>query len=470
MVEKLKSSLISVSKGVITPFIVIFVFSLTIGLFLSLTLLIVSIEEGTGNLSDSAMSMTWAVFMFAQGIGLTFDNCVLTITPLGLTILLIASLSSLIRKVEGGSTAYVTGTVFWVAINVILSQNTHITLVDSVPVIIFKTALIYLISLFIAVFPRSLVYKTLKQRYKQMCPEFAQKNIRIIKRSSVILFAIYSAVALVTVIVWCCTNIGSVNSFFIKLGMQNGSRILTSIACLVWLPNIAIWALSWICGAGFSIGKVAHFTLASSMHKSLPPVPVFGIFPESVSDSLYRNAILSIIPIICFAVILLAILHKRGCGLRLKNIKDKEELKAFAISLAQAAAVSICIASLITVIFTIVFALANGSLGEYRLSFVGVDIVESTRAVGHLTLYAVCAAWLIAALGILLSCAIRYLFSMLLNKNFAQNKTLTVETETTSDPAEDNTNKTDTELIQRKSPLSLKKAAPRTVSSKTKIK
>ena len=156
--------------------------------------------------------------------------------------------------------------------------------------------------------------------------------------------------------------------------------------------------------------------------------------------------------------------------MRLKNIKDKEELKAFAMGLAQSAAVSICIASLITIIFTIVFALANGSLGEYRLSFVGVDIVESTRAVGHLTLYAVCAAWLIAVLSILLSWAIRYLFAMLLNKNSAQNKTLSVETETTSDPAEDNTNKTDTELIQRKSPLSLKKAAPRTVSSKTKIK
>lgn len=51
MVEKLKSSLINMSKGVITPVIVILIFSLTIGLFLSLTLLVVSIEEGTGNLS-----------------------------------------------------------------------------------------------------------------------------------------------------------------------------------------------------------------------------------------------------------------------------------------------------------------------------------------------------------------------------------------------------------------------------------
>lgn len=422
MVEKLKSSLIKISKGVVTPIIVIFVFSLTLGLFLSLTLLVISIEEGTGNLSDSAMSMTWAVFLFAQGVGLSIGDCLLTIVPLGITLLLVASLIVVIRKIQGGALAYFTGFVVWVAVNAVLSQNTHVVLADSLIIILCKTAVIYLISLFIAVFPSSSLFAAAKKCYKQVCPERVQKNISIVKRTAVLLFVLYSLVALVTVIVWSCTHVGSVNSFFIKLGMQNGSRILTTIACLVWLPNVAIWALSWICGAGFSIGKVAYFTIAAAQNKDLPPVPVFGIFPESIGDVVYRTLFYGIIPTVCFILMLVMIFHKRGCCLRIRNIGDKEGQKDFILGAIEAASDCVGVVALITVMWTIVFACANGSLGQYRLSFVGVDVIESTRAVGHLTLYAVGAAWLLAIVGILLAHGVKYIFGLIHIKSYFHGK------------------------------------------------
>lgn len=422
MVEKLKSSLIKISKGVVTPIIVIFIFSLTLGLFLSLTLLVISIEEGTGNLSDSAMSMTWAVFLFAQGVGLSIGDCLLTIVPLGITLLLVASLIVVIRKIQGGALAYFTGFVVWVAVNAVLSQNTHVVLADSLIIILCKTAVVYLISLFIAVFPSSSLFAAAKKCYKQVCPERVQKNISIVKRTAVLLFVLYSLVALVTVIVWSCTHVGSVNSFFIKLGMQNGSRILTTIACLVWLPNVAIWALSWICGAGFSIGKVAYFTIAAAQNKDLPPVPVFGIFPESIGDVVYRILFYGIIPTVCFILMLVMIFHKRGCCLRIRNIVDKEGRKDFILGAIEAASDCVGVVALITVMWTIVFACANGSLGQYRLSFVGVDVIESTRAVGHLTLYAVGAAWLLAIVGILLAHGVKYIFGLIHIKSYFHSK------------------------------------------------
>ena len=413
MVEKLKSSLLSVSKGVITPLIAIFVFSLTIGLFLSLTLLVISIEEGAGSLSDSAMSMTWAVFMFAQGVGLTFGNCVVTIIPLGLTLLFIAVLVGLIRRIKGGSLAYITGLVVWVATHVVLAQNTHVTLVDSIVVIAGKTACVYILALLLAVFPNSEFWTVTKQRYKQVCSVRVQKIICVAKRAAVIVFASYALVAVATVVVWSCTHIGSVHSFFITLGMQNGSRILTTLACFIWLPNVAIWALSWICGAGFSIGKVAYFTLSAAQYKHLPPVPVFGIFPDAISDATYRAVCYGIIPVVCCVIMLIVILHKRGCGLGVININNKTERKAFIIAVVQAAIVSIGVAAFITVVGTIIFACANGSLGEYRLAVVGVDVVESTRAVGHLTLYAVIVSWVLALVISLLICGVRYCLSLL---------------------------------------------------------
>ena len=76
--KKLKSSLISILKGISIPAIATLIFAIVVGLFMSLTLLVISIEEGTGNLSDSSMSMTWAALLFAQGVGLGFDDFILT--------------------------------------------------------------------------------------------------------------------------------------------------------------------------------------------------------------------------------------------------------------------------------------------------------------------------------------------------------------------------------------------------------
>lgn len=487
MVEKLKSSLLKVCKGVITPIIVIFVFSLSIGLFLSLTLLVVSIEEGAGNLSDSAMSATWAVFMFAQGVGLSFGDCLLTITPLGLTFLLVASLAVLIRKIQGGAVAYSTGFVVWVAINAVLSQNTHIVLTDSIFIILLKTSCIYLISLFIAVFPHSSLYEVAKKRYKQVCPEHVQKSISIVKRVVVVLLVLYATVGVITVIVWSCTHIGSVNSFFIKLGMQNGSRILTTIACLIWLPNVAIWALSWICGGGFSIGSVAHFALASAKSKALPPVPIFGIFPEPIIDIVYRTIFLGIIPTVCCIVMLLAILNKRGSGLRIKNIANKEERRAFILCVIATAGNSVGVAAFTTIIWTVIFSCSNGSLGEYRLSSVGVDVIESTRAVGHSTLYAVGTAWILSILWVVISYGARHLFELIAKKKTSKTDAASKTDESTknndvlkTDESTKNNATSKTSVVPKTSvtsktskqtpPLPLKKAVPRTVSSRAKRK
>lgn len=430
MVEKLKSSLISMFKGVIVPVITIFSFSLVLVLFLSLTLLVISIEEGTGNLSDSAMSITCAVLLFAQGVGLTFGNCVLTIIPLGLTILIVTTLVCLIRHIKGGPLAYFSGFIVWVFASIILSQNTSVSLLDSQIIIACKTALIYLLSLAVAVFPKSSFFTVLKKNYQKICPEWIRKNITILKRAAIILLALYAAVAVITVIVWICTSVGSVNSFFIKLGMQNGSRIFTTIACLIWLPNVAIWALSWICGSGFSIGKVAYFTMVDAQYKSLPPVPVFGIFPEAVKDVLYRTVFYGIIPTICVITMLVVILHKQGCCLRLKNIKDKSELRAFALRAIESGSVSVGVAAVITIICTIVFAISNGSLGEYRLASVGVDVIDSTRVVGHFTLYAVAIAWGLSVLGVLIAAVVPYVFGLIRNSFNHGTKSSKVENQT----------------------------------------
>ena len=76
-----------------------------------------------------------------------------------------------------------------------------------------------------------------------------------------LLEAAYLLVGLIVVVFWAISNQSSIAKLYELSGMQNGSRILTTISMLAWLPNLMIWAVSWTFGAGFSIGDLAEFTL-----------------------------------------------------------------------------------------------------------------------------------------------------------------------------------------------------------------
>ena len=58
---------------------------------------------------------------------------------------------------------------------------------------------------------------------------------------AVAILSIYLAIGLITVIVWSVRNHAAVVSLFELSGMETGSRILTTVAMLIWLPNVMLW-------------------------------------------------------------------------------------------------------------------------------------------------------------------------------------------------------------------------------------
>lgn len=418
--KKLKSSLISVLKGLAIPAIAIFVFALIVGLFMSLTLLVISIEEGTGNLSDSSMSLTWAVLLFAQGVGLGFDDFVLTIIPLGLTILLVSSLAIAMRKLKGGQLANSIGLFVWVFANSVISQNTNIELLDSLPIILLKSVCVYILAMMIAVFPYSSTFAQIKQKLAKHFSERIIKCAKICFYCSVSVLVIYAIVALLTIIFWCVVGSSNVEIAFSKLGMQIGSRILTSIACLVWLPNIALWALSWISGAGFNIGDIASFSIFSVSKKSLPPIPLFAIFPDAIKDSFYRTASVSILFVLCAILASFIILYSKLCNLRIIFDNNKVDWKKTAFAFVQSAIVLVASCMAIILVMSVLLLFANGSLGRFRLAHVGVNVSKSLRSLGHLTIYGFGFAWIV----ILFVCAIIIGIRLLSNKILSENQPL----------------------------------------------
>ncbi len=182
-------------------------------------------------------------------------------------------------------------------------------------------------------------------------------------------------------------------------GMETGSRFFTTITILIWLPNVMLWAVSWLFGGGFAIGDLASFTLWLGQSKELPAIPVFGILPEPVSSDLWRTVALNAPLAIAALVGLLAVFLPQGFACRPLNIRNTSTRGPVLVSLIYSAGAFCLSAMLISLASTLLFALSNGSLGDHRLAHIGVDVMASTRVVGHSTALGLTAAWLLALIG-----------------------------------------------------------------------
>lgn len=391
--ERVKSSFLTILKGLAVPFIALSVVALIAGLFFSLTLLVISVEEGTSNLSDASMSITWASLMLAQGIGFEADSLAISVIPLGYTILLVLMLAMVSRRLQSSMSSKSIGLFVWVVFNGIISQNIAIPLLDTLPIVMVKSAVVYVLALILAGYRKSVWLEKLRMWLSQHLPTMVCRCVRIGIRYTKILLGCYTTVALITVIAWIITGWPRMQQAFRVLGMQTGSSIFTTIIMLAWLPTMVIWAFSWIIGAGFHIGSVASYAIVAVHGEKLPSVPVFSLFPQPITDTLYASLVQWIIPFICVMVALVMLLHPSSLHLRATHEHTHIVWKKTVIDFASALATVVGVSALITLIMPLVFMISNGSLGRYRLANVGVDVIASSRAVGHATLLSCLIAW-----------------------------------------------------------------------------
>ena len=349
-------------RGAAAALVSMTIYAIALGCYIALMLLVISMAEGGDNLTAGTTNLTQAIVLLSEGSGFSTDSFTLTITPLLLTVLLIWLIATCIARFKAFAVhSYVVGLVVWLAINAVFASSVQVSLslVDEQWMISLKSAATF----------------------------------------TVAILAINLLIGLITVITWTVRNHAAVVSVFELSGMENGSRILTTLAMLIWLPNLMLWAISWLFGAGFSIGELANFTLWMGQSNGLPAVPAFGILPEPIADNLWRTVMLEIpLGIACIAGLLMIILPQ-GFACRPLNIRDASKRGSVLASLIYAAG-SFCLSAMLTsLIATLLFAISNGSLGQHRLAHVGVDVMASTRAVGHPMAWGLAVAWLIAIVG-----------------------------------------------------------------------
>jgi hypothetical protein len=180
-------------------------------------------------------------------------------------------------------------------------------------------------------------------------------------------FAVVGA-GLALALVMVVTHLGRIGRLYDTLGADPVGTVMLSLGQLMVLPNVALWAASWLAGPGFVFGAGTAITWSHSNPGLLPLIPGLGALPDPgpLPGGLWLSVL---VPVGAGALV-----GWRAVGVlaRLSSWQVKAKTAACA-----------CVAA--AVVLTLASALAGGSLGAARFSEVGAPpLVFGVSVLGEL--------------------------------------------------------------------------------------
>ena len=138
--------------------------------------------------------------------------------------------------------------------------------------------------------------------------------------------------------------------------------LMLTLGQLAILPNLIVFGISWISGAGFSIGAGSYVSPLASQLGPLPALPVFAALPTGGFD---RGIVFALLPVIG-AMIATLLARKSTQKMRWE----------FATSLSAAAVLAVFSALVAATLSFALAVLASGSLGPGRFAEVGINPLQ----------------------------------------------------------------------------------------------
>lgn len=146
----------------------------------------------------------------------------------------------------------------------------------------------------------------------------------------------------------------TVSSLHAAVGAQGAGALGLLVGQLLFVPDLAVWAVSFIAGPGFQVAAGGTVSVSGAAPGLLPMIPVLGVVP---SDSHYP-AWVSLVVLLPVGVGALVAWHAGRQWTRLARWQDKARTTAAAVLL-------VCLVVLGSAV------LASGPVGSHRLEHVG---------------------------------------------------------------------------------------------------
>lgn len=368
----------------------------------ALTNLVVTLESDGPSLSASR-AMASSAFLMSEGTVVHVASLRLGLMPLGLTLMLVLVLSTFLRRWAAHWQGFLGGLAVWTLLHLAMLNLSHLSIEQGDWTSAGYADACYLAGFLLAIRPQVAASSWLRGRVHAMLPAQVRSLLARGGTLALRLIVAYLALGLATVVGWVILGHGTAARLFDLSGMPMGSRIVTSLISLAWLPNMMIWAIAWIFGAGFHIGAAATFTMWSSTSTGLPPLPAFGILPAAVSSDTMRFALLAVPVAVTAAVCCVDVFveHRRELMAPIPVGPDAPGAHPLVKVIARVMLpllVMIVGMAVLVLAFLALFSLGNGTLGTNRLDGVGVDVPQALQAVGRPTMTGCGIAWLIALL------------------------------------------------------------------------
>ncbi len=166
--------------------------------------------------------------------------------------------------------------------------------------------------------------------------------------------ALVLVASLVTAL-WVVAGRATISDVVRGLGLDAVGGLVLAVAELAYLPNLVVWALAWLSGAGFVVGDGTHFAPDAVVGGPLPAVPILGALPTPD----VAGPATSLVPLVLVAVGVLVgtYVHRRLVAVRWWDV------------LAAAGAA----AGITVVLVAVLVTLASGGVGPDRLAHVGAQ-------------------------------------------------------------------------------------------------
>ncbi|THG29777.1 cell division protein PerM [Naasia lichenicola] len=166
------------------------------------------------------------------------------------------------------------------------------------------------------------------------------------------------AVSAVIVAVLLAVNYATIVTLYESVqGGALGGGVLT-VAQLLLLPNLVVWATSWLIGPGFAIGVGSSVSPLGTVLGPLPSLPIFGALPTGASAFGYLGVLVPVA-----AAFLIGALLRRGVSRDLGA--DRPLMGVLAVGVGSGLAGG--------VLLGLIAWIASGSAGPGRLVEVGAD-------------------------------------------------------------------------------------------------